>query len=153
MKSERPVMTNFNKTCCLIFAGLILLFSACDRSPNPTATPELDTAANSQKITVALEVDFQGRAENVSLDLQAPPATTVFELLELAKSQNKLEFESSGSGEFAFINSINGIQNERSDGSNWVFFVNDTMSKQGSGVFAVQESDKVLWKFKADGLK
>ena len=120
-----------------------------DRNHN---VPSLEPTA-AESVQVSLKLDFQGQGENLELEMQVPGAATVFELLLLAKSQGELSFESTGSGELAFVTSINGIENEKAGGSNWVFYVNDELASAGSGDYKLSESDKVLWKFKPNGLK
>ena len=130
----------------------LMLTVACDRQGRNA--PALDASA-SGTIQVSLELDFQGEGdgEGLELEMKVPDASTAFELLQLAKAQGDMEFEATGSGELAFVTSINGIQNQGAGGRNWVFYVNDELANAGSGDYKLNESDKVLWKFKDNGLK
>jgi len=153
LKSERPNMSNLHflrQLRCYVCMVALLLIAACDR-PNSDLPP---TAASvSETFEISMQLDFQGQGENLNLEIEAPKTASVFELLQIARSQGELEFESIGSGKLAFVTSINGIENEKAGGSNWVFFVNDQLGNTGSGDYKLNESDKVLWKFKPNGLK
>ena len=66
-----------------------------------------------------------------------------------ASKQADLKFEYKGSGETAFLKSIDGVENEGggAEKKNWQFWVNGKRADRGFGVFELQLSDKVVWKF------
>ena len=146
------LLATLSLAVCL--SAMLLVGSGCERQP--TARQDVGpkaTNANQQDLTVSLQIDFMGRGENLEIELEVPTESTVFDLLDAARAGGKLDFESSGEGELAFVHSIGGVKNELGDGSNWVFYVNGELAKRGSGSQQLDNSDKVQWKFKPDGLK
>lgn len=60
-----------------------------------------------------------------------------------------VKFESSGSGETAFVKAIDGVENEKAAGDNWTFKVNGKLGDRSSGVFELKPGDDVVWRFGA----
>ena len=129
----------------LTLAALLLSIIGCDAQP-------IESKSESKQISVNLDVDFQGVAENIQLNASLDSDKTVLDLLLYGKSNGKLDFKYRGDGETAFVESINGIENQMGDGSNWVFHVNGEMSQEGAGATKLSDRDSVLWKFSAEYL-
>ena len=100
-----------------------------------------------------LTVDFSDRSGDIATELDLPKGSTVLNALETASNRQLLRIQFRGSGETAFVTSIDEIENEGAAGSNWVFYVNDELAKRGAGSFLLSNNDHLLWKFKKDGLK
>lgn len=110
------------------------------------SSSQVDDQANVslETIQVSLVVDFgNGSTINDQANLELP--ATVLGLLEAVKSDSGLEFEHSGSGETAFIKSINGVANEGNGGKNWTFRINGKLGDCSCGVANINEGDEVLW--------
>ena len=124
-------------TVCLLM--FVIGASGCESSSTNS------TATSSVVGTVQLVIDFDGRRENVSVDVPCSVNSTVFQVLERARNMADLEFYNSGTGETTFVRSIDGIENEGAEGENWIFRVNGKLGDKSCGVFPVQPGDRVEW--------
>lgn len=104
-------------------------------------------------IRVRLNIDFQERQENVSIDVDVPEGSNVLSALQAAATRKSFPIQYRGSDATTFVTSIAGVRNEKSAGSNWVFYVNDVLGRESAGTFVLSNNDRVLWKFKANGLE
>lgn len=125
-----------------ILISCLLLAAVPGCESKPATTPK-----SPSQIEVTLEIDFQGRADNLNGDYKIGEDSTVFELLQIAQAANDLRFQHQGSGETAFIQSFNEVANEKANGSNWVFMVNQKLSNKGCGSTNISDGDRVTWKF------
>lgn len=119
--------------------ALAFLMLACGPAPEKTAD-------DSRTTTVRLEVEMPSSdqtpyAENIEFS-----GGSVLALMQEAR-KNGLEFTSSGEGEKAFIDSIQGISPEGKDkkGSYWIYAVNGKLANQGVGAAEVRPGDSVRW--------
>lgn len=105
---------------------------------------EVKTVTGSETIHVSLLVDFgNGSTTNAQAELNTP--ATVLDLLKAVQSDGGFEFEHSGAGETAFVNSINGVANEGNGGKNWTYRINGQLGDSGCGVANIDEGDEVQW--------
>ena len=138
LTSTRRPATNL---LLLLLLGLIC--AGC--SSSTIADPK--TPANVPQITVLLEIDYRERQENISIQHDVSEGDSVLRLLQAAQKAGQLEFEFRGGGETAFIESIDGVKNEGSNGSNWLYLVNGELADRGCGVKQLASGDKVKWLF------
>ncbi len=128
--------------CCVSIAPAHRLF-AQDAATKPSAANSAKTAK-----TVALVFELPG---DVELHYKAIPFTdgmTVFEAMTAASKHSRaLSFKHSGSGEFAFLNEIEGVKNEGASGKNWTYKVDGERAKVGMGSMKLKEGSHVLWLF------
>ena len=122
----------------IIVAMSLTVIAGCERpiSNSPTVG------------TVDLKVDF-GSANKSSLTMAVPCSadSTVLSILDRAQNIGDLKFKSSGTGERAFVQSIDGVSNEGDSGSNWIYSVDGETGKTGAGVAKVAPQQAVEWKF------
>ena len=97
--------------------------------------------------TVDLTIDFGGAGENVKVQIPCSEDSTVFEILRRAEMNGDIKLQSSGSGETAFVTSINGVGQQSAEGKYWTYRLNGELSKTGSGVTEVDPADDVIWRF------
>ncbi|MEM9410608.1 MAG: DUF4430 domain-containing protein [Planctomycetota bacterium] len=129
-------------------SNLALVFVCMGLLVGCEETPQRTMEKPSESITVKLEIDFQGLSEDLNQEIEIQDHQSVFELMVKASELGHLKFEQSGYGETStFITSIDGIQNQMANGGNWLFFVNDEMSKVGCGAVMLSNNDRVTWKF------
>lgn len=125
---------------------LILIAAGCQQ----TATAPGDSKAGRQIGTVDLSVDFGGRLEDVNVQIPCSADSTVFDILNRAVLSGDLKMKTTGSGETAFVHSINGIGKGDGDGESgkfWTYQINDQFVKTGSGVTEVDPGDVVKWRY------
>lgn len=126
----------------LCVVAMTLMVSGCDSTSVPA---ELQRDIG----TVVLEVDFGGKKTSKTIDVVCSPKSTVLSSLERAQNMKKLEFKFRGTGETAFVTSIDGVDNEGADGENWTYRVNDELGDRSAGILGVKPGDTILWSFGA----
>jgi hypothetical protein len=151
------VPSGFRRTlmCNLIPLVAIVLMSqcSCDRQQTPQ---KLQPPALSG--TASLEIDFrQEGMKNFQFDgLPLTPEMTVADLMRAAAKQSresetageKLELEMSGSGETAFLVSLNGLPNGKSGDADerfWIYYLNGSKADLGCGAAKLKPGDAVRW--------
>ncbi len=75
-------------------------------------------------------VTYQGVAGKTALELLQSNATAI----------------TSGTGEMAFVASINGRSADTAKKEFWSFNINDVSSKVGAGSYITKDTDTILWK-------
>lgn len=127
------------KQLFLVFA-LALLTNGCDRSSEATSDLQREIG------TVSLKVDFGGDKPDKQIDVVCSADSTVLLSLQRAQNMNELAFQSSGSGETAFVQSIDGVDNE-TDGKSWIYHVNDELADKSAGIKTVKPGDVITWSY------
>jgi len=122
-----------------IFVASLFLVG-CDRSTDLPSETQGDIG------TVALEVDFGDDKPSKQIDVVCSPNSTVLLSLERAEQLDKLVFESKGSGETAFVTTIDGVGND-AQGKNWIYRVNGELGDKSAGILSVKPGDKISWIF------
>lgn len=110
-----------------------------------------DDAKAKDQASVKLVIDF-GDGLSWQFDTLAhKPGMTVLDAMTAAKARSSrpLAFEHKGSGESAFLQSIDGTANEGGGGSarNWFFRVNGKLGQKSFGLQELEAGDTVLWHF------
>jgi hypothetical protein len=59
----------------------------------------------------------------------------------------QLSVDQKGSGQAAFLTSIDGVANQGADGKNWTFAVNGQSADRSFAVYELRPGDHVLWTF------
>jgi len=98
--------------------------------------------------TVQVEIVFGSNREGIQSQVDCMSDSTVYSVLQAASDKGGFAFESTGllQGD-KFINSIGGVDNLASGGSNWIYRVNGVLGDKGAGVFSVKPQDRVVWSF------
>ena len=99
--------------------------------------------------TVVLSVDFGAEAESVRVQIPCSEDSTVLDILRRAELNGDLKLESSGAGETAFVQSINGVGGTNTPDQYWTYLLNGELAKTGSGVTEVDPNDEIQWRFGA----
>lgn len=131
---------NQSKKSSFVVICLLVCLPGC-RNQQSNLAPKTST------IEITMSIEFQGRQDDLEFVLIFESGASVFEVLQKAQENGLLEFKNSGRGETAFVNSINGVDNERAAGSNWLFFVNNELANSGSDVIKLKDGDRVTWRF------
>ena len=97
--------------------------------------------------TVNLVVDFGAAAEKISVQIPCSEDSTVLNVLQRAELSGELKLQSSGAGETAFVQSINGVGESNTSDEYWTYLLNGELAKTGSGVTEVDPNDEVQWRF------
>lgn len=79
---------------------------------------------------------------------------TAFEALKYYCENNSIQIGYTGSGQFIYVSSINGIK-EKSEGpsSGWMYKVNGTFPNVSAGKYKLSSNDTLEWVFTKDGGK
>ena len=135
MKTSPSVLLLLTFVCVLL-----TLTSGCQQ----TATAPLPKR---QIGTVNLVVDFGAAAEKISVQIPCSEDSTVLNVLQRAELSGELKLQSSGAGETAFVQSINGVGESNTSDEYWTYLLNGELAKTGSGVTEVDPNDEVQWRF------
>lgn len=141
-RSSRPI--ECRGRWILVAALLALAAGGCDRSPSPVASPPADTV--DQSGTVELSLEFNGRAEDRTLEVEWKPGDTVYSVMIRARDAGRLTFAAAGAGETVFVKAIADVENEGAGGDNWVFRINDQLGNSSCGVVTVAANDRITWR-------
>ena len=113
-----------------------------------TAAPRTQTSpAQYVVLDVVADGEFQKRHHDQCVWSEG---MTVIDVLQQAMDRQRLEIEHRGSGQTAFVERINGVENV-AGGRNWLFRVNGQRSSQGAGSVTVRPNDVILWEYVAGG--
>jgi hypothetical protein len=99
--------------------------------------------------TVTLAVEFGSAAQSVNVQIPCSEDSTVLDILQRAELAGELKLQSSGAGETAFVQSINGVGGTDTPDQYWTYLLNGKLAKTGSGVTEVDPGDEVQWRFGA----
>ena len=128
------------RTIIFILSVIVVSIAGCQRK-------QMEPTSKTDEITIDVCIAFQGGRDDVAQKLTlSVPATALDALRETAK-RNNIEVQTKGTGETAFVISVGGVENLGSKGDNWTYRVNDQLGDRSSGVFKVQNGDKVTWQF------
>jgi hypothetical protein len=67
--------------------------------------------------------------------------------LDVLQDHRRISFLTEGSGDSAFLTSLNGVMNEGAGGRNWTYTVNGKYADRSFAVYELQPNDHVLWTF------
>jgi len=110
------------------------------QSWTPTPRPTGDT--------VSLAIEYGNGASKRFKALSWQRGMTVHELLIAATEfRPPISAAVKGTGEMAFVTSIDGLENAGADGGNWIYQVNGEKATVGMGARKLEPGDDVLWKF------
>ena len=125
-----------------------LVTSGCSQTvENPPEKSETQSTTGNVSVTI----DFADAPAFVAEAIPIREGATVLDVMNKLKAnsdETKFDFEHSGSGETAFLKSINAVENEGAAGKSWMYKVNDKKADRGFGVFKLSKDDKILWEFK-----
>jgi Domain of unknown function (DUF4430) len=105
--------------------------------------------------SVRLIIDYGDGVQKHFTALPWKKDMTILDAMNEAKaSPHGIAFQNSGSGSTAFLTKIDDLQNEGGGGKrNWIFWVNTTLGDKSFGVYKLEPSDVVLWKFSSQQMK
>lgn len=142
-----------NTLLLVLFLVLFCTHTGCWKA---TETADDNTAAQNDRqksdpakdVAISVEVEFNGRSENLKLETKVSADATVFSATLAALKENGVDVEHRGEGETAFVVSIGGIANDKvADDNWWVYRVNGELGKVGSGVAQLEKGDRITWSF------
>ena len=133
-------MTSTRLFCLLSF---LFLTTGCDSS---SKSPGDDNPKMAAEATYSLSIDFGNlKKDGIESEITTNNQISVIDLLVSASQKTGFSMKHRGSGETAFVESIGGIIGGE-DGQNWwIYYVNDKLAKQGSGVYLLKPGDRVRW--------
>lgn len=106
----------------------------------------LSSAEPAEKIVV-LTIDYGDGVQKRFTQLAWNDKLTVLGALELAaKHPRGVKFTQRGSGETAFVDSIDGLKDQR-QGKAWIYSINDRTGEKSAGIATLAPGDAILWKF------
>jgi hypothetical protein len=123
-----------------------------DRSVREAAPDSGDTvqgtaagAADASK-AVSLIIDFGDGRRTEFEPVAWREGMTVRDITrETPRADRRLDVR--GSGEAAFLASLDGVENEGLEGRNWIYSVNGKNGDRSFAIYELQPGDQVLWTF------
>jgi hypothetical protein len=106
--------------------------------------PAAEMAAAGQVVTLAVDYGDGRREQFASIPWRQ--GMTVLDVTREAPRTNA-QLEIRGSGESAFVASIDSVANEGADGRNWMYSVNGKVGDRSSAIYELRPRDEVLWSF------
>jgi hypothetical protein len=103
-----------------------------------------------QSATVRLVIDYGDGVIKTISDLPWSEGQTVLDLMNAAKARaHGITFRATGSGDSAFLTQIDDLTNEGGGAGkkNWQLWINSAYADRGFGVYELQASDVVFWRF------
>jgi hypothetical protein len=103
-----------------------------------------------QSATVRLVIDYGDGVIKTISDLPWSKGQTVLDLMNAAKARpHGITFRATGSGGSAFLTQIDDLTNEGggTGKKNWQLWINSAYADRGFGVYELQASDVVFWRF------
>lgn len=96
------------------------------------------------KEKIALTIDFgDGRPKN----FEAIAWRSGMTVADAMKAASGVTFSQKGSGQSAFVTSIDGVQNQGADAKNWMYKINSKVADRSFAVYELKPGDRILWTF------
>ena len=124
----------------MLLLPLVIATAGCERAEVAVMPPR-------EIGTVDLTVEFADGRPAIEVAVPCSDDSTAFSTLERAHRIGDLKLSASGSGERAFVHSIDGVAGDSQQDTYWFFFVNDKLGERGSGVTQVDPGDRVRWSY------
>jgi hypothetical protein len=99
-----------------------------------------------RKMAVSLAINFGNGKRTVFPPVAWRKGITVQEAMSQT-FRNDARFVVQGSGESAFLTSVDGVANEGAGGRNWTYTVNGKHADRSFAVYTLEPGDQVLWTF------
>jgi hypothetical protein len=115
-----------------------------ERDPTDAQRARPASAAAGQ--TVSLTIDF-GDGRRTDYEPIAWREGQTVQDVTRESQRSDLKLKTLGTGQSAFLASLDGIENEGANGRNWIYSVNDKSGDRSFGVYELQPGDHVLWTF------
>jgi Domain of unknown function (DUF4430) len=106
--------------------------------------------AVAQSASLRLTIDYGDGASKTIADLPWSKGSTVLDVMNAATARpHGITFRYGGSAGFSFMIQIDDLPNQGGGAGkkNWQLWVNSTYANRSFGVYEVQSSDVVLWRF------
>jgi hypothetical protein len=93
---------------------------------------------------ISLTIDFgDGRPKNFDAIAWRSGITVA----EAMKAASGMTVAQKGSGQSAFVTSIDGVQNQGADAKNWMYKINGKVADRSFAVYELKPGDRILWTF------
>jgi Domain of unknown function (DUF4430) len=156
---RRPVENEPSKTCSTcgpwwrlpLLLGLVLgaivwsrVHGLREESPEKSSEQAAPVAHRVPQEKVELSIDFgAGRQKN----FEAIAWNDGMTVADTMNASSGVKITQKGSGQSAFVTSIEGVENQGADGQNWTYSVNGKIADRSYAVYELKPGDRVLWKF------
>lgn len=129
------------------FRRRVLILGALTISCLTIFTAHESHSQNKTTKTVSLTVDYGNGFERRYTALNWTENMTALDATRLAsKHKQGFTIRVKGSGATAFVDSIDGIENQ-GQGKNWMYRVNGKKGDRSSGIYKLRDKDVVKWTF------
>ncbi|MEM7052865.1 MAG: DUF4430 domain-containing protein [Acidobacteriota bacterium] len=133
----------------MILAAVSLLIGTACATTNPSASTE--SSDGTADLFVDWTDEFHDPGDQACDDIPiSDGTTTVLDLMDEAETDCNpaITYTYSGSGDSAFLESIDGVENDQdSNGYYWVYEVNGVSPSVGFGAYVLSDGDSVAWDY------
>ena len=158
---RRPVENEPSKACSAcgpwwrlpLLLGLVLAAIVWSRvrglregSPEKNTDLPAPVANGVPQEKVKLAIDFGGGRQK---NFDAVAWRGGMTVADAMNASSEVKITQKGSGQSAFVTSIDGVENQGADGQNWTYSVNGQVADRSYAVFELKPGDRVLWTFGA----
>jgi hypothetical protein len=132
---------------CLILAAATSTAAALGQTSTEQASGAEAKSANTVTLTIAFPDDVEVTYKAIAFR----EGMTVLDALNaVGKHSRPLKFKYRGSGDFAFLDEIDGIKNEGVGRKNWTYRIDGVRAKVGMGSAKLKAGNHVLWLFSGE---
>lgn len=138
-----PLMLTIVLLAILLFRGFRPAVEHVEQQPaEKTAQVATKPGGSSDVVTLALDFGDGRRQEFPAISWRT--GMTVADLFHEVRGVSVTQ---KGTGTAAFVTGINGVENQRTAGKNWLYEVNGGSGDRSYAVYQLHPDDRVLWTF------
>jgi hypothetical protein len=132
----------------LVLAAIVWsrIRSPREETPDKNTDPPAPAANGVPQEKVKLAIDFGGGRQK---NFDAVAWRGGMTVADAMKASSGVAIAQKGSGQSAFVTSIDGVENQGADGQNWTYSVNGQIADRSYAVYELKPGDRVLWTFGA----
>jgi hypothetical protein len=115
-----------------------------EQSPEKYVGPPAPVVNGVPQEKVELAIDFGGGRRKSFDGVVWHGGMTVADAMNASSG---VKITQKGSGQSAFVTSIDGVENQGADGQNWTYSVNSQIADRSFAVYELKPGDRILWTF------
>ncbi|EKD49156.1 MAG: hypothetical protein ACD_63C00252G0004 [uncultured bacterium] len=131
----------------LLFVMTLTLGIGCEQKNATENKTENATTEAPKTETATLVLDFGGKKDNAEYKVELTKELTAFDVLSKIANEKGFTVESSKSDFGVYIQSIDGVKEDKKTSSFWTFTVNGEMAQEAADKTKVKSNDKIEFKY------
>lgn len=132
----------YGRLAALLFSGVLLVGCGNQAAEAPVETEveeteNVEVVADEKVVNVAVYVDGES-VEDLEKEVAVEEEQSVLEIMD--------EYYDIDGAEEGFISSIEGYEQDDSEGLYWMYYVNEEMAEVGAADYIPELADEIQWK-------